>query len=307
LRFLRPAADQVRPRTRKRTSPLGIRLFQIHNTTGNEIGKAVNEFQATTKGAHFVNDRDGHVVRMASDKYEVKHGGGSGGAVANAWADKTNINGQAIGVENVQGHGEPFTDPQIKSLIGLVQVARKLYPSILINHVIGHCDVYTGKLECPGVGFPWDKLERAGAALAPQAIADAGMANEWGRFFAGSEGKGRELKEGDKDREDKDGTFSVVRKGKVLASGLTLGPVALLNECLHSIGYTPNRNGRNVANFEQWKRKNIGTYGASTRVAIRFFKAHYCIKTRPSPSKDQAVVDEHLARLVLGCHRALTS
>jgi N-acetyl-anhydromuramyl-L-alanine amidase AmpD len=304
MRRIKAGGSGVLPKISKRAKEPGIRLFEVHHTTGNEIGSTIAEFTNNTSGIHFLNDRDGHVVRMVDDHHKVTHGGGKNGAVENAWADETEINDQAIGCENVQGHDAVFPDAQIAALIGLIRRARELYPAIVINHVIGHCDVYTGKLECPGPLFPWEKLEKAGVALQPTTLTDAQMASEWGGLFAGEAGQKRMLKEGDQDRKDDDGTFSVVRKGKVIASSLTVGPVALLNECLHSIGYTPNRNDKKVANYDKWKVKNLATFGRSTRVAITFFKAHYCTDTRKSPLT-HPFVDLHLAKLVLGCYRAL--
>ena len=306
LRRVDAGGTGVHPLTHARAKQPGIRLFQIHHTGGKRISGAIEQFIGTTSGIHFINDRDGHVVRMVDDKYRVKHGGGEGGPVEIAWADEPKINDQAIGVENVQGGEAEFPAAQITALIGLVKKAREIYPAILINHVMSHADVYTGKLGCPGKKFPWPDLEDAGAALKPLAITDAQMETEWGGFFAAAAGDKRSLKEGDRDREDEGGTFSVVRGSKVIASGLSLAPIALLNEALHAIGYTPNRKGKRVADFDVWKTKHLGTFGASTRVSITFFKAHYCTEPRPATTNGP-VVDATLAKLVLGCYRTLTA
>jgi len=86
---------------------------------------------------------------------------------------------------------------------------------------------------------------------------------------------------------------------------LSLGPVALLNECLHRIGYTPNRNGREVAEFERWKDKHIGTFGDGTRTALAFFWAHHFYRAKDvKPFWDP--LDAKGARRLLGCYRTLT-
>lgn len=302
MRLLDAGGSGVHPPPRKRAAKPGIRLFQIHHTTGNEIGTAINQFIGAGNGIHFLNDRDGHVVRMTDDRYRVTHGGGTGGTVDNAFADEPKINDQAIGVENVQKDPAEFTAAQIAALIGLVRRARELYPAIAINHVVGHCDVFTGKLECPGPCFPWEQLEAAGVANGPRAVSDAELEAAWGGLFAGAQGANRSLKEGDSDRRDADGTFSVIRKGKAIASGLSLGPIALLNDSLHTLGYTPNRKGKKVTPFGPWKGK--AEFGLGTKVAIKFFKAHYCRGARTAPTATP-ILDRHVARLVWGCRLAL--
>jgi hypothetical protein len=305
LRRLDAGGKGVHPPIRRRTATPGLRLFQVHHTTGNDIGFTINSFTGTrASGVHFVNDRDGHVVRMVDDHYDVQHGGGKGGKVENAWADETDINNQALGVENVQGKGEPFTTPQIASLIGIIREARELYPAIHLNHVIGHCDVFDGKFECPGPLFPWADLEKAGVALGPQAITDEAFDREWGGYFAGKDGAKRTLRSGDIDRKDEDGTFSLLRNGKVIVSGLTLGPVALLNECLHRIGYTPNRNGRKVANFAKWSAAHLGTFGDGTKAAMAFFWAHHFYRDE-NVEGFRDPVGATVARKLLGCYRSL--
>ncbi len=319
--FLRQLSrhDGVHPITNKRgggkPTAETIDIFQIHHTTGNNIGSAIAQFTNQRSGAHFLNDRDGHVVRMADDRYQVRHGAGSGGTVTPAWANRGMINRRAIGVENVQGGTAKFTAAQLDALSGLVTRAQSLYELIAINHVIGHCDVYTGKLDCPGDLFPWQKLEDADVALGPKAISDSEMETAWGGFFAGA-GATRYLKKGDRDVDD-GGSFSVVRRGKVIASGLTAGPVAMLNECLHDIGYTPNRNGKspieNATSIEAWKGESRGhgakSFSKGTQVALRFFKAHYATPTRLTAASltvsKHRILDHSLAKLVLGCHQNL--
>jgi len=85
--FLRrvDAGEGVHPPVKKRAVEPGLRLFQIHHTTGKRISGAIAKFTGKgMSGIHFMNDRDGHVVRMVDDRYNVRHGGGEDGKVENA-------------------------------------------------------------------------------------------------------------------------------------------------------------------------------------------------------------------------------
>src|SRR5690606_36299413 len=110
------------------------------------------------------------------------------------------------------------------------------------KNVIGHGDVYTGMAKtCPGVDFPWSELEAAGLAVFPIPLTNVQQDVMFGGFFAQLEGEERLLREGDRDRRDGDGTWSLLRNGTVIASGLTPGPVHAFHEYLHANGYVPNR------------------------------------------------------------------
>lgn len=308
--------DGVWPRTQKRPKPpkghVGTypELFEIHHTGGNLISGALQQFMVSKSGIHFLNDRDGHVVRMADDRYEVRHGGGKSGSVVCAWRDAGNMNGRALGVENVQGKNakadadeQPFTDEQIASLIGLVRSAMGVH-EIAVGDVFGHGDVYTGKARgCPGPMFPWKSLEDAGVVTRPFAVADAELSSAFAGYFGGADGAKRKLAEGDFERKETDGTWSVVRGNKVVADSLAAGPIQFLNACLHLIGYVPNRTGKSPAAWDDWaETQQFRTFGRGTRASVQCFKGHYGAIDRALLSK-ASIVDIDTARLIYGCFK----
>jgi len=301
-------SSQVRPVTKRRGTGPKPELFQIHHTGGNLISGAIAQFtlENLKSGIHFLNDRDGHVIRMSDDRYRVRHGGGQRGSVECAWADRGRINDRAMGVENVHGGEAEFTAAQIRSLIGLVRRAMKLY-GIPINNVIGHGDVYTGKARtCPSKMFPWKTLEDAGVAVKPLPLSAADVASMFGGYFEGEAGRSRVLREGDLDRGDEDGTTSLVRGGKVIASGQPTGPVVLLHDYLHEIGYVPNRDGRKASTMEyaEWRRERpeARVFGRGTKASVQLFKGHYCGIDRPAAT-DAPIVDVATAKLIFACYR----
>ena len=158
-----------------------IELFEIHHTAGPQLSGALVDMTNRSvtnrkkvkvvqfKGVHFVNDRDGHVIRMVDDHYSTRHGGGSA-KFSPAWRGKGTINDRSIGVENVQGGEAEFTAAQVRSLMSLVRAAISVY-GIAPHDVIGHGDVFSGKATiCPGPKFPWTQLEDEGLALKPDLI-----------------------------------------------------------------------------------------------------------------------------------------
>ena len=110
-------------------------LVAVHQTTGDSIGSAMHTFlvPSSLSGAHFLNDLDGHVLRMADDRYFTQHAGGYNKQRDPNWnAEEEEARGQrkrvrrpgdrAIGIENVHQENtlkaeaapehHPFTEAQ---------------------------------------------------------------------------------------------------------------------------------------------------------------------------------------------------
>jgi hypothetical protein len=284
-------------------------LFEIHHTGGNVISGAIAQFTSTSSksGIHFLNDRDGHVVRMADDHHDVRHGAGQKGSVVCAWDDRADINARALGVENVQGRNakgddteQPFTDAQLRSVVGLVAAARATW-DIPAWRVIGHGDVYTGKASgCPGPEFPWSMLETVGLVTQPLALGDDDVARMFGGYFSGAEGLARRLMLGDRDEPEPAGTWCVRRAGRVIARGLTAPAVLNLNKCLRWLGYVPLRAGRAPRAWDA-SDASARAFGIGTKAAVQCFKGHYGAFDRAWLSPEPHV-DFETAKLVRGCY-----
>lgn len=233
--FIRRVRPELRPLQRRRTAK--IDLIVVHQTGGNSIGGAFNTFLAPSKrsGVHFINDIDGHVIRLADDHCFTQHGGGYADIRQPVFAGGQ-INDRAIGIENVHKGKGPFPDAQYRTLIDLILALRTTH-GIPPQHVIGHQDA-TPKANCPGSGFDWPRLEVAGAALAPLVLSVSEIETMFSGFFAGTEGKRRSLTYSDLEQKTRGG-FRVTRGEKVLAEALKLGPIDGLRQALATLGYAP--------------------------------------------------------------------
>lgn len=241
--FLRRVAPKLRPKQHARTAT--IDLIMVHQTAGTNIGSALNTFLPPAKksGAHFLNDLDGHVVRLADDHCFTQHGGGYA-KVRTPEYDGTNVNNRSIGIENVHADDSshldpaenPFTDAQYTSLISLLKALRAAY-AVTPRQVIGHQDA-TPKARCPGPHLDWPRLEKAGVSLAPSPVSATEIEVMFGGFFAGADGKARSLKFGDAE-ELFESRIRIMRAGKSLVDGLQQRPIECITRALFAIGYTP--------------------------------------------------------------------
>lgn len=301
-----------------------IEIAVCHQTAGSSIGSALNTFltnwrkgrSGVRSGAQFVIDVDGHVVRMADDLYYTQHGGG--GPRTSRWNGLSNINDRAIGMEivhsdSVKGHDDdpsknPFSRGQYRSVIGLLAELLDRY-QIPLNNVIGHNDAVI-KARCPGPHFEWTTLEAAGVALAPVAVSDADAEQMFAGFFADKAGKKRALKEGDHSERKDDGSYRVLRNGRILADDLPQCPFEILNTTLSAIGYSPYFGSRKTKPLDE--ATELHRYGDGTDVCVSQLIRHYCTGLRflrrqelVYASKAHGRVDYDVAKVIEGLRLAL--
>jgi N-acetyl-anhydromuramyl-L-alanine amidase AmpD len=295
--FLRRIEPKLRPMQYKRKA--AIDLIMVHQTAGTSIGSALNTFLPPKKdsGAHFLNDLDGHLVRLADDDCFTQHGGGYKD-VRVASFDGGNVNHRAIGIENVHADDtshldpakNPFTDAQYKTLVGLIKDLRDVY-AVPLRNVIGHQDA-TPKARCPGPHFEWPRLEEEGAALAPCTLDDGELETMFGGYFAGKEGRDRNLVFGDEEQ----GTapdFRVVRKGKVLAERLRQRPIECIHRALYVIGYDPQaeiiQGGKRI-------RHGMGVFGVALAFCLSQFVRHFASGSRIRSDQSKAYLEIALGK-----------
>jgi N-acetylmuramoyl-L-alanine amidase len=129
----------------------------IHHTAQKSCDQTLKTFTLTRTqvSAHYVICKDGTLHHMLNDYFRAWHGG-----VAR-WGNNTDINSSSIGIEIDNDGFEPFTDPQITTLIDLLGRLKRAY-SIPIANFIGHADIAPTRKNDPNVNFPWKKLADSG-------------------------------------------------------------------------------------------------------------------------------------------------
>ncbi|SFS95744.1 N-acetylmuramoyl-L-alanine amidase [Mucilaginibacter polytrichastri] len=129
----------------------------LHYTAQDSLQQTINTFSLvrTQVSAHYVVGKDGKVVHMLNDYLRSWHAGVS------KWGSVTDMNSCSIGIEIDNNGNEPFSEPQIKSLLLLLAQLKKNY-NIPQANFIGHADIAPGRKPDPGPFFPWKRLAEKG-------------------------------------------------------------------------------------------------------------------------------------------------
>src|SRR4029079_295829 len=132
----------------------------IHHTAQNSCDQTLKTFTLTRTqvSAHYVICEDGTIHHMLNDYFRAWHGG-----VAK-WGNNTDINSSSIGIEIDNDGKEPFTEPQISSLLTLLGNLKRAY-SIPVANFLGHADIAPTRKNDPNVNFPWQRLADSGFGL----------------------------------------------------------------------------------------------------------------------------------------------
>src|SRR6476620_1008435 len=129
----------------------------IHHTAQNSCDQTLKTFTLTRTAvsAHYVVCRDGTVHHMLNDYLRAWHGGLA------KWGNNTDINSSSIGIEIDNNGFEPFTEPEINSLLNILSGLKKAY-NIPVANFIGHADIAPTRKNDPNVNFPWKRLADSG-------------------------------------------------------------------------------------------------------------------------------------------------
>ena len=132
----------------------------IHYTAQNSCDQTLKAFTTISSqvSAHYVICKDGTVHHMLNDYLRAWHAG-----VAR-WGNLTDVNSASVGIEIDNTGFETFTQPQINSLLQLLDTLKTRY-SIPAANFIGHSDVAPVRKIDPGVFFPWKTLADSGYGL----------------------------------------------------------------------------------------------------------------------------------------------
>lgn len=129
----------------------------IHFTAQDSLGQTLHTFTITSTqvSAHYVIGKNGKVVHMVNDYLRANHAG------LGKWGSVTDMNSCSIGIEIDNNSNEPFTAPQISSLLLLLEQLKKNY-NIPQANFIGHQDFAPKRKPDPGPYFPWKTLAQHG-------------------------------------------------------------------------------------------------------------------------------------------------
>ncbi|HEV7780953.1 MAG TPA: N-acetylmuramoyl-L-alanine amidase [Chitinophagaceae bacterium] len=129
----------------------------IHHTAQNSCEQTLQTFTLprTQVSAHYVICKDGTVYHMLNDLLRAHHAGVS------KWGNTTDLNSSSIGIELDNNGFETFTEPQMNSLLTLLERLKKAY-SIPSSNFIGHGDIAPTRKNDPNWRFPWKMLSEKG-------------------------------------------------------------------------------------------------------------------------------------------------
>lgn len=132
----------------------------IHHTAQNSCEQTLRTFTLprTQVSAHYVICRDGTVFHMLNDYLRAWHAGLS------SWGNDKDINSSSIGIELDNDGYETFTEPQIASLLTLLDTLKHKY-SIPTANFMGHGDIAPRRKNDPNVNFPWEELAESGYGI----------------------------------------------------------------------------------------------------------------------------------------------
>lgn len=132
----------------------------IHHTAQNSCEQTLQTFTLprTQVSSHYVICKDGTVYHMLNDLLRGHHAGVS------RWGNTTDLNSSSIGIELDNNGFEVFTEPQINSLVTLLDRLKKAY-SIPAANFIGHGDIAPTRKNDPNWRFPWKQLNEKGFGL----------------------------------------------------------------------------------------------------------------------------------------------
>lgn len=129
----------------------------IHHTAQNSCEQTLKTFTLprTQVSAHYVICKDGTIHHMLNDYLRAWHGG-----VAK-WGSLSDINSASIGIELDNNGFETFSEPQLSSLLVLLDTLKNRY-GIPANNFIGHADIAPTRKNDPNINFPWQTLAQKG-------------------------------------------------------------------------------------------------------------------------------------------------
>ncbi|QCO57059.1 N-acetylmuramoyl-L-alanine amidase (plasmid) [Pseudorhodobacter turbinis] len=158
----------VSPNFGERRDGLRPEFVVIHYTAMESCAAAHARLcdPAAEVSAHYLLDYDGATHTLVEEAVRAWHAG------AGQWCGLDDLNSRSIGIELANDGFEPFPEPQMAALEGLLSGIMARW-SIPPQGVIGHSDMAPGRKSDPGARFDWARLARAGLSVWPQGTLEA--------------------------------------------------------------------------------------------------------------------------------------
>ena len=103
--------------------------------------------------SHLYIKRTGQVIQFVPLNKRAWHAGVS------EFNGKQRCNDFSIGIELQGTDVLPYTDLQYAALEQVSKQIQILYPDIVIDNIVGHCDIAPGRKTDPGVSFDWTRYK----------------------------------------------------------------------------------------------------------------------------------------------------
>ncbi len=134
----------------------------LHHTAQDSLEQTLRTFTVphVEASAHYVIGRYGEVYQLLNDYVRGWHAG------AGKWGSVTDLNSVSLGIELDNNGNEPFTEPQLHSLLNLLDTLKRAY-NIPTANFIGHADIAPTRKVDPSALFPWKLLAERGFGLWP--------------------------------------------------------------------------------------------------------------------------------------------
>ena len=132
----------------------------MHHTTHDDAERSLATLTDPVRevSAHYLVGRDGTIYYLVDELARAWHAGDS------YWGGTRDLNSSSIGIELDNNGEEPFTEPQIASLLKLLADLKVRY-KIPAANFLGHGDIAPGRKNDPGANFPWRLLAQHGFGL----------------------------------------------------------------------------------------------------------------------------------------------
>ena len=101
--------------------------------------------------AHCLIRRDGSLIQYVPLNKRAWHAGQS------SFCGRERCNDFSIGIELEGADDIPYEDAQYKTLQELTLEIQTVFPTIITENIVGHCDVAPGRKTDPGPAFEWNR------------------------------------------------------------------------------------------------------------------------------------------------------
>ena len=145
------------PNFGERPANTPVNFVVLHSTVEPTTEGTIGIFLSPARqvSAHFVVGKDGRIVQMVPIEKRAWHAGVS------TWDGVKDLNNVSVGIEmvNLNDGKDPYTEPQIQAVAGIIRFVRSRY-LIPDDHIVSHAQIAlpAGRKSDP-VGFDFDRIK----------------------------------------------------------------------------------------------------------------------------------------------------